>query len=73
MGVKWAELMKSLVGGKAATESDVSIDINRAEANEALASLEQVGCVEVSAEVAKELGAFHEQAITIDDVIDDVG
>jgi len=71
MGIKWAELMKSLVGSK--TKPEESIDIARVEANEALSALEQVGCVEVSQEVAEQLGAFHERAITIDDIIDDVG
>lgn len=73
MGIKWSELMKSLVGGKAGTEANVAVDMNIVEANEALASLEQVGCVEVSKDVAEQLGAFHERAITIDDIIEDVG
>jgi len=45
-------------------------DITGVEAILALDALDQVGCVEVSPEVAQELGAFDEQAVTLDDVVD---
>ena len=64
--------MNCLYGSSVADSvvSDVT-DIAAVETREALRALDVVGCVEVSPEVAEKLGAFDEEAVSIDDVLDD--
>lgn len=52
------------------TDVSSDVDVHAIEAATALEALDEVGCVEVSPEVAQELGAFEEKAITLDDVVD---
>jgi len=64
----WEKMLEKLkLGG---TGGGDSVNITAAEASLALDALENVGCVEVSPEVAEELGAFDEQALSLDDVVD---
>jgi len=73
MSVRWGDMMKALFGTREQTPTDSEVDITKLEAVEALTALDTVGCVEVSQDVAKRLGAFDERAISLDDIIDDVG
>ena len=68
--MKFKDLM-SLLTGQKDEPSDVSYDVAKLEAQEALRALDVVSCVEVSHEVAWELGAFGETALILDDIIDD--
>ena len=68
--MKFKDLMRLLTGQKDEA-SNVSDDVVKLEGQEALRALDVVGCVEVSTDVAKELGAFDESALSLDDVLDD--
>lgn len=66
----WKALMHMFTNTKEQSEIP-AMEIANIEGQEALRALDEVGCVEVSQEVARELGAFDEQAISLDDVLDD--
>ena len=68
--MKFKDMMK-LFTGQQDESPDVSDDVVKLEGREALRALDVVGCVEVSDDVAEELGAFDERALTLDDVLDD--
>ena len=68
--MKFKDLM-SLLTGQKYEASDVSDDVVKLEGQEALRALDVVSCVEVSNDVAKELGAFDESALSLNDVLDD--
>ena len=66
----WKALMRMFTTAKEQSEIP-AMEIANSEGQEALRALDEVGCVEVSKDVARELGAFDEQAISLDDVLDD--
>ena len=68
--MKFKDMMR-LFTGQQDESPDVSDDLVKLEGQEALRALDVVGCVEVSNDVAKELGAFDESALSLDDVLDD--
>ena len=68
--MKFTDIM-GLFSGQQDVSPDLSDDVVKLEGQEALRALDVVGCVEVSDDVAKELGAFDESALSLDDVLDD--